>query len=70
VRTSKSKLAATAQTPVFPRMLHRLRPNPEAANPKSEKRDSIFSKSHDIREDRGMREMITSHNAQSFQHGR
>jgi hypothetical protein len=70
MRASKSKLAAMAQTPVFPQTLHRLRPNPEAANPKSEKRDNIFSKSRDIREDRGTREMNTSHNAQSFQHGR
>jgi hypothetical protein len=69
MRASKSKLAAMVQTPVFPQTPHRLRPNPEAATPKSKKRDNIFSKSRDIREDRGTREMITSHNAQSFQHG-
>jgi hypothetical protein len=69
MRASKFKLAAMAQTPVFPQTLHRLRPNPEAANPKPEKRDNIFSKSRDTREDRGTREMKTSHNAQTFSHG-
>ena len=38
--------------------------------PKSKKRDNIFSKSRDTREDRGTREMKTSHNAQTFTHGR
>jgi hypothetical protein len=69
MRASKSKLAAMVQTPVFPQTLHRLRPNPDAASPKLKKRDNIFSKSRDIREDRGIREMNTSHNAQSLQHG-
>jgi hypothetical protein len=60
------KPAATPQTPVFPQMLHTLRPNPEAAAPKSRQRDNIFSKSRDTREDRGTREMKTSHNDQTF----
>jgi hypothetical protein len=64
-----SKLTAMLQTPVFPQTLHTLRPNPDAAAPKSKKRDNIFSRSRDTREDRDMREMKTSHNAQSFQHG-
>jgi len=63
---SKSKLAALAQMPVFPQTLHRLRPNPEATNPKPPKRDNIFSKSRDTREDRGTRDMKTSHNNQTF----
>ncbi|HEY5234162.1 MAG TPA: hypothetical protein VIK35_11570 [Verrucomicrobiae bacterium] len=66
MRVSKSKLVAMAQTPVFPQTLHRLRPNPEATNPKSEKRDNIFSKSRDTHEDRSSREMKTSHNNQTF----
>jgi hypothetical protein len=37
---------------------------------KQEKRDNIFSKSRDTREDRGARQMKTSHNAQTFPHGR
>jgi hypothetical protein len=61
-----SKLAAMPQTPVFPQTLHTLRPNSEAAAPKSKKRDNIFSRSRDTREDRGTREMKTSHNDQTF----
>jgi hypothetical protein len=72
VKTSITKLAEIRQTPVFPQTLHRLRPNSEAAmpGPKSQKRDNIFSKSRDTREDRGSRQMKTSHNAQTFTHGR
>jgi hypothetical protein len=57
-----------SKTPVFPKTLHRLRPNPPAATPnaKSEKRENIFSKSRDTREDRGTREMKTAHNGQTF----
>jgi hypothetical protein len=40
-------------------------PNPQAA-----KRDNIFSKSRDVREDRGTREMKTSQNARSFPQAR
>jgi hypothetical protein len=60
------------ETPVFPKMPHRLRPNPDAPAPipKSQKRDNIFSKSRDTREDRGSRQMKTSHNPQTFTHGR
>ena len=58
-------------TPVFTKTPHRLRPNPEEATPgpKAKKRDNIFSKSRDIREDRGEREIKTSH-SQTFPHGR
>jgi hypothetical protein len=60
--------AAIVQTPVFPKTLHQFRPVPKAANshPKPPKRDNIFSKSRDTREDRGTREMKTSHNDQTF----
>lgn len=54
------------QAPVYPQTIHTLRPNPEAAAPRSKKRDNIFSKSRDMREDRGTREMKTSHNNQTF----
>jgi len=56
------------KTPVFPKTLHRLRPNPEEAtpSPRFQKRDNIFSKSRDLREDRGTREMKTSHDDQTF----
>jgi hypothetical protein len=63
--------AAIVETPVFPKTMHQFRPVPKAADPhpKPPKRVNIFSKSRDTREDRGTREMKTSHNAQSFQHG-
>jgi hypothetical protein len=70
MKTPITTLAATGQTPIFQQTLHTLRPNPEAAAPKSRKRDNIFSKSRDTREDRGSRQMKTSHNAQTFSHGR
>jgi len=69
MKASKTKLAATPQTPVFPQTHHRLRPDPQAATP-SQKRDNTFSQSRDTREDRGTREMKTTHNAQTFPHGR
>jgi len=39
-----------------------------AAALKAPKRGNTFSKSRDTREDRGTREMKTSHNARSFPH--
>jgi hypothetical protein len=42
-----------------------LRPIPDAVTPKSKKRENIFSRSRDVREDRGTREMKTSHNDQT-----
>jgi hypothetical protein len=60
MKTPADKITAAAQAPVFPKTPHRLRPNSKeaAANPK--KRDNIFSKSRDTREDRGTREIKTS----------
>jgi len=62
-----NKLAAEPQTPVFPQTLHTVRPNQEKPMPNSKpkKRDNIFSKSRDLHEDRGTREMKTSHNDQT-----
>jgi len=62
-----TKPAALPQTPVFPQTLHTLRPVQEKPMPnqKPKKRDNIFSKSRDTREDRGTREMKTSHNDQT-----
>jgi hypothetical protein len=67
MKAPTAKMAATLQTPVFPKTLHRLRPNfkEAAANPKSKKRDNIFSKSRDTREDRGTREIKKSHKPQT-----
>jgi hypothetical protein len=63
--------ADIVQTPVYPKTLHQFRPDPKAVvTPKPAKRDNTFSKSREMREDRGTREMKTSHNAQSFPHVR
>jgi hypothetical protein len=58
--------AQISQTPIFPQTLHTVPPNSTAATTKPKKRDNIFSKSRDTREDRGTREMKTSHNDQTF----
>jgi hypothetical protein len=76
MKASIRKPAPTPQTPVFPQTLHRTRTDPAAIakaatpRPKPQKRNNIFSKSRDTREDRGARQMKTSHNAQTFPHGR
>ena len=61
-----SKFAAILQTPVYPQTLHQFRAPKAAANPKPPKRDNTFSKSRDTREDRGIREMKSSQNDQTF----
>jgi hypothetical protein len=72
MKATNSKLAATPQAIVFPQTLHRVRilSKKPAASPKPQKRDNIFSKSRDTREDRGERQIKTSHNPQTFPHGR
>jgi hypothetical protein len=72
MKASKSKPAETPRPPVFAQALHRVRPIPTKfnPNPKSPKRDNIFSKSRDLREDRGERQIKTSRNSQTFPHGR
>ena len=61
-----SKFAKIVQTPVYPQTLHQFQPTKAAASPKPAKRDNLFSKSRDKREDRGNGEMKTSHNNQTF----
>jgi hypothetical protein len=67
-----SKSPEKLDAPVFPQTMHRMRPNPAAIAktngpvPKPEKRDNIFSKSRDVREDRGARQMKTTHSSQTF----
>lgn len=55
-KNSNSKLRVNRQAP--------------AAAAKPEKRDNIFSKSRDTREDRGERQMKTTQSAQTFPHAR
>ena len=68
MRDSITKITRHPQTPVFPQTLHTVRPNHDKPmpHPKPKKRDNIFSKSRDLREDRGTREMKTSHNDQTI----
>jgi hypothetical protein len=72
MKSSVPKPAATSETPVFPKTLHQVRqkPSESSGNPKSPKRDKIFSKSRDTREDRGTRQAKTTHNSQTLPHGR
>jgi len=65
---SLTDFAGTPQPPVFPKALHQSRANHYLvmANHKFKKRDNIFSKSRDLREERGTREMKTPHNDQTF----
>ena len=72
IEASTTKLTAPVQAPVFPETPHQFRPTSTltAPNRKPKKRDNTFSKSRDVREDRGAGQMKTTHNAQSFPHGR
>jgi len=72
MKASKTQITEIPTPPVFPETLHRVRTRPKkgAPNPTSPQRDKIFSKSRDMREDRGERQMKTSHNSQTFPHGR
>jgi hypothetical protein len=66
MKTTITQFAAIVQTPVFPKTAHQFRPTPAAdVSAKPPKRDNTFSKSRDVREDRGTREMKTSHNDQT-----
>jgi hypothetical protein len=72
MKASITKLAKTPETPVFQTVIVKPRANRKAAtpSPKSKKRDNTFSQSRDTREDRGVRQMKTTHNPQTFPHGR
>jgi hypothetical protein len=70
MKTSIANLAEAPQTPVFQTVIHKPGATPKEATPssKSHKRDKIFSKSRDTREDRGSRQMKTTHNPQTLFH--
>jgi hypothetical protein len=67
----KKKSVIKNESPVFPETMHRVRPLPEEhpVHVIPVKRDNTFSQSRDIREDRGERQMKTTHNPQT-NHGR
>ena len=64
-KESVVQIAKPPEIPVFEITVRKRVAKVSATNPKPEKRDNIFSKSRDTREDRGTREMKTSHNAQT-----
>ncbi len=68
MKPSAAKFAKTPQSPVFKTVNHKPGANLREATPstKSQKRDNIFSKSRDTREDRGLRQMKTSRPPQTF----
>ena len=72
MKTPPPELAAATENPVFPVTIRQRIAKSELPIPgsKAEKRDNIFSKSRDMREDRGTREMKTTQNARSFPHSR
>jgi len=70
MKTAIPKPAPAPRPAVFQKGPHRVRPLAKAAKPVKQKRDNIFSKSRDTREDRGARQMKMSHNPQTLPHGR
>ena len=68
MKARMTKIPSPPESPL-PQKTIRLRPNGKAVTPpKSKTRDNIFSRSRDTREDRGSRQMKTSHNSQTFSH--
>ena len=72
MKTRSKKRAKPPLPPVFPKMPPGLRLDTEAptAPAAEKKRDNTFSKSRDIHEDRGERQMKTSHNPETIHHGK
>jgi hypothetical protein len=74
MKSSKTDIAKAPETPIFPKMLHRVRQRTDTrtAGPaaKPQKRDNTFSKSRDTHEDRGIRQMKTSGNTRTNSRGR
>jgi hypothetical protein len=67
-----AKFAKRPKTTVFRTAIPKLSANVKETtpSPKSQKRDNIFSKSRDTREDRGSRQMKTSHSSRTLSHGK
>jgi hypothetical protein len=60
-----------ARTPVFPKTMHQVRTRgaTTGASQKAPKRDKVFSKSRDNREDRSARQIKTSRNTRTLSRG-
>jgi hypothetical protein len=68
MKTRLTKIPSPTED-TFSQKTIRLRRNGKAVTPpKPKTRDNIFSRSRDTREDRGSRQMKTSHNSQTFSH--
>jgi hypothetical protein len=69
-KISNTGLAKKPQAPAFQIGIRKRGAKPQSAipNPKTKKRENVFSKSRDTREDRSARQMKTSHNSQTFSH--
>ena len=67
-----TKSAKKTPAPVFQIAIRKRVAKSEAAVPaaKSPKRDNVFSKSRDTREDRGSRQMKNTKSSQTFSHAR
>ena len=68
MEASANPNAAEKLPPVFPKTIHEPRPN-AVASAKHSKRGAASSQSRDLREDRGTREIKTSHHSQTMPHG-
>ena len=72
MKDTNANSAPASKGPVFPIVIRKRRTKLDASAPngKSEKRDNVFSKSRDTREDRGARQVKTASNPQTFPHMR
>ncbi len=72
MKTPNRKPTLKTQPPVFQIAIRKRVTKTSTAAPKAKapKRDNIFSKSRDTREDRGARQMKTAKNSQTFSHAR
>ena len=68
MKPSKTRPAKTPEPPATQITIRKR--GAKAPKPEPEKRDNIFSKSRDLREDRGTRERKTVHSAQTLPHAR
>jgi hypothetical protein len=68
MKKTKAGIADAPKPSGFPFKV-RQRTNDKAISPKAPKKGKHFSESRDTHEDRGIREVKTSHNARTMPHG-
>ena len=71
MKKSPNKLATTPKSPGFQIAVRKrvAKSKSVTSDPISKKRDNVFSKSRDTREDRGMRQMKTTQRSQTLVRG-